>query len=585
MPEYRTPNVYVEEISTLPPSVSPVATAIPAFIGYTEKSGEKNAYLNKPIRIRSIVDYTTHFGGAHPTEFTVTVKKVDKDEQSIEIKPALNSVSGTPKYLMYYMLRLYFDNGGGPCYVVSIGDYNSGSLDKKSFDNGLKAIKKEDEPTLILLTDAVNLSSNDEYYNLCQQALEQCNILQDRFAIFDVLASDRNNNSIGSGFRTGIGTDYLKYGAAYYPYLQTSLNYHYTHDSVTVNGSDSSSAGIEKDSYYTDISGLRVIYAPPENLEPSPPKVKIAFNGESAPSFKVDTETLTITLPNSGATVADIVAKWDEEKKKEAENNKDKKEDEQTQNYQKFDLRPSPSSIPRTITSSIPTTEISLEKKKPLDSQPLENHKTEQTDLFNQVKAELNKWRVVLPPSAAVAGVYARVDRDRGVWKAPANVSLAGVIGPKVKINNEEQEDLNKPTNGKSINAIRSFSGKGTLIWGARTLAGNDNEWKYIPVRRLFNLIEESIQKATAFAVFESNNAITWLKLKTMIENYLDGLWRQGALAGPAPEAAFFVNIGLGKSMTQQDILNGRMIIEVGIAAVRPAEFIILKFSHKLQEA
>ena len=98
-------------------------------------------------------------------------------------------------------------------------------------------------------------------------------------------------------------------------------------------------------------------------------------------------------------------------------------------------------------------------------------------------------------------------------------------------------------------------------------------------------MIEESVKKATAFAVFEGNDATTWLKVKGMIESYLYGLWQQGALAGPTPEAAYFVNVGLGRTMTTQDILEGRMIVEIGIAAVRPAEFIILKFSHKLQEA
>ena len=140
------------------------------------------------------------------------------------------------------------------------------------------------------------------------------------------------------------------------------------------------------------------------------------------------------------------------------------------------------------------------------------------------------------------------------------------------------------PRAGKSINAIRSFVGKGTLVWGARTLAGNDNEWRYINVRRLFNMIEESMQKATAFAVFEGNDATTWLKVKGVIEIFLYGLWEQGALAGPTPESAYFVNVGLGTTMTTQDILEGRMIVEIGIAAVRPAEFIIIKFSHKLQE-
>jgi phage tail sheath protein FI len=106
-----------------------------------------------------------------------------------------------------------------------------------------------------------------------------------------------------------------------------------------------------------------------------------------------------------------------------------------------------------------------------------------------------------------------------------------------------------------------------------------------VSVRRLFNMIEESTQKATAFAVFEPNDATTWLKVKAMIESYLYGLWQQGALAGPTPDAAYFVNVGLGKSMTPQDVLEGRMIVEIGIAAVRPAEFIILRFTHKMQQA
>jgi len=212
--------------------------------------------------------------------------------------------------------------------------------------------------------------------------------------------------------------------------------------------------------------------------------------------------------------------------------------------------------------------------------------KSNNTTLYNQIKAKMTQQRVIMPPSAAVAGIYAAGDRERGVWKAPANVSLSAVIGPVAKITHEEQERLNvDPTAGKSINAIRAFTGKGTLVWGARTLAGNDNEWRYVPVRRLFNMIEESTQKATAFAVFEPNDATTWLKVKAMIESYLYGLWEQGALAGPTPEAAYFVNVGLGKTMTAQDVLEGRMIVEIGVAAVRPAEFIVLRFTHKMQEA
>ncbi len=157
---------------------------------------------------------------------------------------------------------------------------------------------------------------------------------------------------------------------------------------------------------------------------------------------------------------------------------------------------------------------------------------------------------------------------------------------PSISISNDQQDGLNIDTTaGKSINAIRSFTGKGTLVWGARTLAGNDNEWRYVSVRRFFNFVEESVKKATEQFVFEPNDANTWVKVKAMIENFLTNQWRDGALAGSKPEHAFYVKIGLGETMTAQDILEGKMIVEIGMAAVRPAEFIILKFSHKMQES
>jgi uncharacterized protein len=198
----------------------------------------------------------------------------------------------------------------------------------------------------------------------------------------------------------------------------------------------------------------------------------------------------------------------------------------------------------------------------------------------------IGKQGVVLPPSGAVVGIYAMVDRERGVWKAPANVSITAVKGPVVNVTHEDQESLNVDTEaGKSVNAIRAFTGKGTLIWGARTLAGNDNEWRYVPVRRFFNMVEESVKKATAQFVFEPNDANTWVKVRAMIENFLTLQWRAGALAGAKQEHAFYVRVGLGQTMTAEDILNGYMHVEIGMAVVRPAEFIILKFSHKMQES
>ena len=205
---------------------------------------------------------------------------------------------------------------------------------------------------------------------------------------------------------------------------------------------------------------------------------------------------------------------------------------------------------------------------------------------YNKILTEIGNLSLELPPSSAIAGVYARVDKDRGVWKAPANVGLNYVTSLSVKVTSEDQEDLNVDTvAGKSINAIRAFTGKGILVWGARTLAGNDNEWRYVSVRRFFNMVEESVKKATSQFVFEPNDANTWVKVRAMIENFLSLQWRAGALAGAKEEQAFYVRVGLGQTMTAQDILNGYMHIEIGMAVVRPAEFIVLKFSHKLQEA
>lgn len=435
---YKTPGVYVEEISTLPPSVAEVSTAIPAFLGHTEK-----APASKMARIGTLLEFEQLFGGPSRVKFSVTVTND---------KPTAISRTANDDYLLYHAISHYFKNGGGACYIVSVGSYAE-AIAKDAFTAGIALLETEDEPTLVVIPDAVNVDDPAHYYELCQASLAHCKKLGDRFAILDVVGGD-----VGA-FRDGIGTQNLNYGAGYYPYLQTTLSFVYDDADVTLNSGS-----------------------------------------------------------NSTTTLAEI--------------------------------------------------------------------RSTKTSLYQQVKTMLNAERITLPPSAAMAGIYASVDRDRGVWKAPANVSLSAVIGPTKKVTEAEQENLNvDPTAGKSINAIRAFTGKGTLVWGARTLAGNDNEWRYVSVRRLFIMIEESARKATSFAVFEPNDVSTWLKVKGMIESYLYGLWERGALAGATPEAAYFVHVGLGKTMTTQDVLEGRMIVKVGVAAVRPAEFIVLQFTHKLQEA
>jgi phage tail sheath protein FI len=190
------------------------------------------------------------------------------------------------------------------------------------------------------------------------------------------------------------------------------------------------------------------------------------------------------------------------------------------------------------------------------------------------------------PPSGAVAGVYARVDRERGVWKAPANVEIIGAQ-PAFKVSDAVNAQANVPGSGggRSINVIRAFRGTGPLVWGARTLQSNQTTWRYVPVRRLFNAVEKDVRTAMSPALFEPNSAPTWERVRGAVDNYLHGLWKQGALQGATPAQAYFVQIGLGVTMVQDDIDNGRMIIKVGLAAVRPAEFIVLQLTQNVVTA
>ncbi|MFP3507273.1 phage tail sheath family protein [Burkholderia sp. SIMBA_062] len=184
-----------------------------------------------------------------------------------------------------------------------------------------------------------------------------------------------------------------------------------------------------------------------------------------------------------------------------------------------------------------------------------------------------------MPPSGAVAGVYARVDRERGVWKAPANAEIIGGA-PMFQVSDGVEAECNGPESGLSINVIRAFRGMGPLIWGARTLQSDHDEWRYVPVRRLFSAVEKDIKVAMRPAVFEPNSAPTWERVRGAIANYVHGLWQQGALQGDTPAQAYFVHIGPGITMTQDDVMHGRMIVKVGLAAVRPAEFIILQVTQ-----
>ena len=203
--------------------------------------------------------------------------------------------------------------------------------------------------------------------------------------------------------------------------------------------------------------------------------------------------------------------------------------------------------------------------------------------LYNQITLKLDGLGVTMPASGAMAGVYARMDHDKGVWKAPANTSLANVSGPTVKLSDAEQASFNvDETTGKSVNVIRSFDGRGTLVWGGRTLDGNDHDWRYISTKRLLIQIEKDLQALTTATIGEANIARNWAKLKGLIESYLMDLWQRGGLMGSSAEEAYFIGLGAGETMTEVDVANGILKITLGVAATRPAEFVIITFTQKL---
>ncbi|MDF2433057.1 MAG: uncharacterized protein JWP44_2688 [Mucilaginibacter sp.] len=483
MANYRSPGVYVEEISTLPPSIAEVQSAVPAFVGYTKMATNlvANDLLNVPTPIDSMVDFVQYFGGPDiedPAHVTL-----DVDEQRSGTKTTGYTASITldkanmSKHILYHAVNLYFANGGTRCYIVSVGNY-SASITLATMQAGLTLIGTIDGPTILLCPEAVQLAQGD-FNSFNQAMLEQAASLTDRFAIIDTLVPTlpKAPGSITKDVATaidgindsGAAPFALQYGAVYYPYLQTSYNYTFTFDSIAI--------------------------------------TKYTINGAAPVAPAVDL---------SGSAMSAL--------------------------------------------------------------------KSTASSLYNYVQAQFQNYHITLPPSAAMAGVYCGIDKKIGVWKAPANVSLSNVVKADVSVARVDQDQLNvNDHTGKSVNAILNIPGSGTVVMGARTLDGNDNEWRYINVRRFFITMEQSVKNAMAMFVFEPNTAPTWVKVRAMIENFLFLKWRDGALAGSKPEQAFFVNIGLGSTMTALDVLEGRLIIQIGMAVSRPAEFIILQFEQKLQ--
>ena len=486
----KTPGVYIVEKDTGANAVVQVSTAVPAFIGFTEKAEiNGKSFHMKPIQISSLSEYELFFGG--PAVPVYTIKPADDEKKDLVIhgKAYVLEQSENTTFYLYNSLKLFFDNGGADCFIISVGQYgdpnNPPEITPEVFKKGIDVLAGEEVPTMIVMPDSLLLEEEDaSYYSVQTYALAHCGKYLNKVALFDIWGGNQelpieNKNKYINRFREYIGLDNLSYGAAYYPWLKTNI--------IPINSID-------------------------------------------------------------------------------------------YQNFNLESLRPVLEEKHQAILDNLMAS--STEKEKKYWDAGLKNMSKEYKLLRKTIIDRLN----ILPAAPAMAGLYTRTDKARGVWIAPANQNLNSVIGPMVKITHEDQESLNIDSiSGKSINAIRAFKGTGAaVVWGARTLAGNSPEWRYINVRRLFILIEQSIRNAAFSVVFRPNVPVTWAVVDGMISNFLTSLWRQGALVGASPEEAFTVLCGLGSTMSQDDINEGIMRISVKIAAPRPAEFIVITFEQKM---
>ena len=189
------------------------------------------------------------------------------------------------------------------------------------------------------------------------------------------------------------------------------------------------------------------------------------------------------------------------------------------------------------------------------------------------------KSDILLPPGGFVCGAYARNDLRRGVWKAPANLPLRGALALERPIDSATQDVLNR----RGVNGLRHLAGRGLRIWGVRTLS-SDPRWRYVPVRRMALFLEHSLKRGLQWAVFEPNDEPLWATVRQSVASFLRQLWRAGALMGAKPEEAFFVRADRS-TMTEADISNGRLIVEIGMAPVRPAEFVVIRIMQKTRDA
>jgi uncharacterized protein len=514
-----TPGVYINELNAFPNSVVGVPTAVPAFIGYTPQAEyQGKSYLNIPVRISSFSDFQAFFCYPNtlppappakqysPEYYLVKQDKKPKNGHSILIENVWYAIV-PDSYTIYYLynsIKLFYENGGGDAYIVSVGTYGKSSgkpadLDKGLINpnvslndllNGLSKLGNELEPTIYICPEATLLSSENNA-TIMQAMLLQASKLQTAMCIFDVINGDKPDPNLYTqdiqNFRTNVGNNGLNHGIVYYPFIGTTTMQNTDIDYTNFFGGDTKL--------------LEAILNPISNPNPTVAAIFKNINDKSS--------TITVTQNNNALLIA--------------------------------------------------------------------------SPIYASILKEILKVANILPPSGGMAGVITTTDNQVGVWQAPANKSIVGAVSLPIELTDSQQGSLNVDAiSGKSINAIRMFNGLGILVWGARTLDGNSQDFKYISVKRTLIFIEQSCKLATQAYQFQPNDANTWVAVKSMITSFLTSIWKEGGLQGSSPSDAFSIDCGLGVTMTPADILNGIMAVTIKVAIVHPAEYIVISFQQTM---
>lgn len=607
MATMKTPGVYIQEKDAFGNSVVPVPTAVPVFIGYTEKTDfAGQSLVNTPVKISSFADFTAMYGSTPPkVKFTITER------------PLVSRLKNITADLAAADEKIAALNAEKEALGEDDAD-EAAALDQKiaaAEAAKAKIEKQKDHP------DVGDVISTWEAYDAARK--EGADDKADKKKAFDEAVE--NYEMTKTDFASGL-MGYLVNNSTVNYRMYTAMQFFYANGGsdcyvISVGGYDYGAKTLEPDEMAAAIKFLEKESEPTMIVIPDAVEVIDLNKTDLAEKYAGCYSIQSAMMNHCGefmnrVAVLDIPGGFQE---KFGEDPVESFRSGAAPSIQKFNSYGaayypwlhtnllSPSNIgSHNVDETTFDVVLEMLRSEFSDTPGMEMY----YNLFNTeegvTKASLDECESVLgnlstnyslmkdailkkmnlmPPSSAMAGLYTAVDNAEGVWIAPANIAVQNVITPSIKIDHAQQEDLNMPLNGKSICAIRAFTGKGTIVWGARTLDGNSNDWRYINVRRLMIFLEQSVKEAASAYVFAPNDANTWVSVKGMVSNFLTGVWKQGGLVGPSPDAAYSVSVGLGSTMSNDDILNGIMRVTVKVAPSRPAEFIEITFQQKQQQA